>query len=95
MTADPATETGHSVKAGTTYVILVLETATPADSALPWRGWREVGEFTAASAEAAVKQCAEIQKTPEAATLVAVPVRNWSPLRVVPKQVTTIEVGPA
>jgi hypothetical protein len=91
VTADPAAEAGHSVKAGTTYVILQRGSAEE----LPTRVWKECGEFTAASAEAAVKQYAERAKLTEATTLVAVPARNWSPLRVVPKQVTTIEVSAA
>jgi hypothetical protein len=91
VTTDPAAEAGHSVKAGTTYVILQRGSAEE----LPTRVWKECGEFTPASAEAAVRQYAEKLKTAEPATLVAVPARNWSPLRVVPKQVTTIEVTAA
>jgi hypothetical protein len=98
MTADPAADAGHSVKAGTNYVVLVQAKAGETGEmtiAVSRATWREVGEFTAASAEAAVRQYAEQAKTAEQATLVAVPVRNWSPLRVVPKQVTTIEVSAA
>lgn len=106
MTVAAETTPGHSVKAETSYVVLGQQSAreylpgVEGDVDTTEMGkaindvWIKVGEFTARSAEAAVKAHAEKAK-PESGVFVAIPARSWQPMRVATKTETKLEVSAA
>lgn len=93
MTPEP-----QSIDAGTDYIVLAKQPPSlSGDSTAEFSGnvWRHVGQYTARSAEAAIRAYMGNGKTEATTVLVAVPVRSWNPVRVETKTVTTLEIKEA
>ena len=93
LAALAAEPTGGSVKSTTAYVVLALDDPIDTPDGAKKR-WLEVGNFTARSAEAAVRQYAEKVGGAKPLTLMACPVRNVHRETLAPKTVTTWETEP-
>ena len=90
-----ATSAQSVAKTATTYIILALD-KTPETG----KTWTEMARLGASSREAAIRAYCE-QTVPNAAAsplamvLVAVPARSFNPVRVTPKQATTLVIEEA
>lgn len=100
MSADPTAPAGGSVKVGTTYLVFSAvterEPSVPGADATTDRdipAWKPVGEITASTPEAAMRQYAERSGSTKPLPLAAVATRYWATETLKPNTVTTWETA--